>query len=479
MPRLPEPPAARDYTLSGCANLRQSKLINRRRVLEAGGLGLLGLGLPELWAAQASAAPALLGVPAAGFGKAKACIFLFMWGGPSQLDTFDMKPDAPAEIRGPFQPISTNTPGIQISEHFARLAKLTDKFSIVRTLHHDDPAHLSSGHLALTGHLAPTIKSDAAPPSERDTPHLGSMLARLRPGSGTLPPFVTVPWMAYHPAAPGGRAPGQNGGWLGRKYDPLLVSGDPNRSDWQVQELSLADGISFERISSRHALLQEIDSQRAELSASEATGLKQRAFGLLSSQSARQAFDLSQEPERVRERYGRNIHGQSVLLARRLVEHGVPLVSVNWHNDGRNFWDTHSNNFNRLKNDLIPPADQALSALLEDLDQRGLLDETIVAWVGEFGRRPQIDSGNAGTGGRAHWPFCYSGLLAGGGIRGGAVYGKSDPHAAHPLELPVTPQDYAATLLHALGIAPQTTVDDRFGRPIRVCEGTAIKALFG
>lgn len=167
------------------------------------------------------------------------------------------------------------------------------------------------------------------------------------------------------------------------------------------------------------------------------------------------------------------------LLARRLVEHGVPLVSVNWHNDGRNFWDTHGHNFSRLKKELIPPADQALSALLEDLDARGLLDETIIAWVGEFGRRPHIDKGNAGDGGRAHWPFCYSGLLAGGGIRGGAVYGKSDSHAAHPAELPVSPQDYAATLYHALGVAPETAVADRFGRPIRVCEGTPITQLFG
>ena len=191
------------------------------------------------------------------------------------------------------------------------------------------------------------------------------------------------------------------------------------------------------------------------------------------------AFDLSQEPAAVRDRYGRNIHGQCVLMARRLVEHGVSLVSVNWHNDGHNFWDTHGANFSRLKGELIPPADQALSALIEDLDQRGMLDETIVAWVGEFGRRPHIDRGNAGDGGRAHWPFCYSGLLAGGGIRGGAVFGKSDRHAAHPAESPVSPQDYAATLYHALGVAPDATVADRFGRPIRVCEGTAITGLFG
>lgn len=470
---------ARSVAPGACADFRrwQAGAPNRRQILQAGGLGLLGLGLPQLWQAQARAeSVAASGLP--GFGKAKRCIFLFMWGGPSQIDTFDPKPAAPAEVRGPFQPISTKVPGTQISEHFARLAGLTDKLAIIRSLCHDDPAHLSSGHMTLTGHLAPTLKSDAAPPSDRDTPHLGSMLARLKSGPNTLPAFVTLPWMAFHPAAPGGRAPGQNGGWLGHKFDPLLVSGDPNHPDWRVQELSLLDGVSYDRIDSRHALLDSIDRQRAELGEADVTGLKQQAFSLLTAADSRKAFDLAQEPAAVRDRYGRNIHGQCVLLARRLVEHGVPLVSVNWHNDGKNFWDTHGHNFSRLKEDLIPPADQALSALLEDLDQRGLLDETIVAWVGEFGRNPRIEPGGGG-GGRNHWPFCYSGLLAGGGIRGGAVYGRSDAHAARPAESPVGPQDYAATILHALGIAPETAVHDRFGRPHRVCEGAPITGLFG
>jgi hypothetical protein len=304
------------------------------------------------------------------------------------------------------------------------------------------------------------------------------MLAHLRGTDGTLPSFVTLPWLALHPAAPGGRAPGQNGGWLGRTYDPLLVSGDPSKADWRVDELSLVDGVSYERIDSRRALLAHIDRQRAEMSDGGLGGLKERAFGLLTSAAARSAFDLSQESGATRDRYGRNIHGQCVLLARRLAEQGVPLVSVNWHNDGKNFWDTHGHNFSRLKDDLIPPADQALAALLEDLDQRGLLDETIVAWVGEFGRNPRIEPGPGG-GGRNHWPFCYSGLLAGGGIRGGAVYGRSDQHASRPAESPVSPQDYAATLLHALGVAPETLVADRFGRPHRVCEGGPLIGLFG
>jgi hypothetical protein len=475
MPRR-RPQTARDFTGLGCADLRRSVAgpFNRRQILQAGGLGLLGLSLAGLWAGRARAA----GGFGAGFGKAKRCIFLFMWGGPSQLDTFDMKPDAPAEIRGPFKPIATRASGIQISEHFARLANLTDKLAIVRSLNHTDPAHLSSGHATVTGHWAPKINSDGEPPSERDTPHVGAMLARLRETPGSLPPFVTLPWLAYHPSAPGGQAPGQHGGWLGHKYDPMLIGGDPSKPDWKVEELSLADGISYERIDSRHQLLNAIDAQRAQIDAADVTGLKEKAFGLLASQDARRAFDLSQEPDSVRDRYGRNIHGQCVLLARRLVESGVPLVSVNWHNDGKNFWDTHGHNFSRLKNDLIPPADQALSALLEDLDARGLLDETIVAWVGEFGRQPRIDGGNAADGGRAHWPFCYSGLLAGGGIRGGTVFGASDQHAAYPADSPVSPLDYAATLMHALGIAPETTVADRVGRPIRVYGGEPITALF-
>jgi hypothetical protein len=468
----------RDFTDRGCADLRNVRRITRRNVLQAGGLGLLGLSLPQLLAARATASPAGDTLSSAGFGKAKRCIFIFMWGGPSQLDTFDMKPEAPAEIRGLFSPIATRVPGMQICEHFGRLANVTDRLAIVRSLNHTDPAHLSSGHATLSGHWAPKINSDAEPPSDRDTPHLGSMLARLRPTSGTLPPFVTMPWLAYHPAAPGGRAPGQNGGWLGRGYDPLLISGDPNAPDWRVQELSLADGVSYERIASRQTLLADIDRQREALSANDVTGLKQQAFNLLASPEARQAFDLAQEPDAVRDRYGRNIHGQCVLLARRLVEHGVPLVSVNWHNDGHNFWDTHGANFSRLKKELIPPADQALSALIEDLDQRGLLDETIIAWVGEFGRRPQIDNGNANDGGRAHWPFCYSGLLAGGGIHGGAIHGRSDKHAAHPEESPVSPLDYAATIYHALGVAPDTIVKNRIDRPIRVVEGTPIRELF-
>lgn len=402
-----------------------------------------------------------------------------MWGGPSQLETFDLKPQAPDEVRGDFRPIATATPGLQIGEHFTQMATRMDRVAVIRSLSHDDPAHLSSGHATITGHLAPVVRSDRDPPSDRDAPHLGSMLTQLRPPQNGMPGAVVLPWKCYHPAAPGGEAPGQHGGWLGPRYDPLLLGGDPNLPDWRPPALRLMDGVTPARLQSRQMLLASLDQQRPALEQAQATSRwsehQQGVMNLLLSSQVAKAFDLSQEPETVRERYGRNIHGQCVLLARRLVESGVPVVNVNWHNDGRNFWDTHGDNFNRLKNDLIPPADRALAALLDDLKERGMLEETVVAWVGEFGRRPQISPNNAG---REHWPHCYSGLLAGGGVRGGAVYGASDSLAAYPVQDAVSPQDYAATIYHALGVDIHQTLPDRDGRPHPVCQGKPILPLF-
>ncbi len=413
-----------------------------------------------------------------GFGRAKRCILLFMWGGPSHLDTFDMKPNAAAEIRGPFQPISTVTPGLQICEHFRHLPLVTDKLAVIRSLTHDDPAHLSSAHTILTGHLPPVNKSDAEPPSDRDTPHLGSVINRLWGPSTGLPSFITMPWIASHPAAPGGKAPGQTAGWLGRQFDPFLVSGDPNAEGWSVPALSLPNDVNQARLEHRRTLLARIDQQQADLERlavlRTSTAQQQKAFELLTSRDVRTAFDLSAEPQSVRERYGRHIHGQCVLLARRLVEHGVPFVSVNWHADSNPFWDTHGDNFNKLQNNLIPPADQALAALLSDLNERGMLDDTLVAWVGEFGRAPKITNGT----GREHHPFCYSGILAGAGIRGGAVYGRSDSTATYPEENPVSPHDYTATMMHALGIDSETTLPDLLGRPHRLYGGRPLLDLF-
>ncbi len=462
-------------SLNGCADFQRTISMHRRSVLRLGMAG--GLTLSQLLLAQsrASSSPA---DSTSGFGRAKRCIFMFMWGGPSQLDTFDMKPQASSEIRGEFRPISTKTPGLQICEHFHRLAQVTDKLAVVRSLTHDDPAHLSSGHTTVTGQLPPVNKSDAEPPSENDTPHFGSVMTHLRPADAALPSFVMLPWKVLHPAAPGGVAPGQHGGWLGRQYDPFIVEGDPSAPTWHAPSLGLCDDITLDRLADRRKLLASLDAVRADLdsaSIDQASHLEKRAFEILASGKVRSAFDLESEPAAVRDRYGRNIHGQCVLLARRLLEHGVPIVNVNWHQDRRNFWDTHGNNFVRLKRDLIPPADMALTALLTDLAQRGLLDETLVVWGGEFGRNPNI---NANNGGREHWPSCYSGLLAGGGVQGGAVYGESDRHASLPISNAVSPHDLMATVYHALGVPSTQLLYDRLQRPHQLYAGSPIKALF-
>lgn len=414
-----------------------------------------------------------------GFGTAKRCILLFMWGGPSQLDTFDMKPDAPAEVRGEFQPISSVVPGLELCEHFRGLATKTDLLTVIRSMSHDDPAHLSSAHTTLTGHLPPVNKSDAEPPGPSDSPHLGGVLSQFHSAPAGLPASVTMPWKTLHPAAPGGTAPGQTGGWLGTDADPMLVTGDPSQADWSVPALRLADGLNLQRLEDRRSLLQSISRQQDRLGSqySRQLDLQQlQAFEMLGSGLVRQAFDLAQESAADRQRYGNHIHGQCVLLGRRLLERGVPFVSVNWHNDGRNFWDTHGDNFNRLKRDLIPPADMALTALLTDLQERGMLEDTLVVWTGEFGRRPQITAGNAG---REHHPFCYSSLLAGAGIRRGAVHGSSDRIARYPEQDAVSPGDLAATVLHAMGVPAEATLRDSGGRPHLLYAGNPVGGVFG
>jgi hypothetical protein len=368
-----------------CTEFRGAARLSRRGLLRVGGL-VFGLGLTDLLAAEhpARRGPYPREMPR---GRAKACILLFMWGGPSQLDTWDPKPEAPAEVRGEFRSIATSVSGVRISEHFPRLARLADRYAIIRSVTHDDPAHLSSVHHLLTGHHAPKVKSDADPPSRRDSPVVGSVLTRLRP-SGALPPFVTMPWIVSHPAAPGGKAPGQNGGWLGPACDPFVLAGDPAARGFTVPQLARPADLTAQRLDDRRNLLAHLGGRPTP--GDGLSDFQQRALDIVSSGAARRAFDLSREPAPVRDRYGRHIHGQCLLLARRLIEAGVRLVCVNWHQDGQNFWDTHANNFNGLKQRLMPPADQGLAALLEDLSQRGLLDETLVVWVGEFGRSPRI-----------------------------------------------------------------------------------------
>ncbi len=280
-------------------------------------------------------------------------------------------------------------------------------------MNHDDPTHLSTAHRALTGHLAPTPHSDAAGPSPNDWPHLGSLVAKVRPSAGSLPPAVTMPWTVAHPAAPGGKAPGQHGGWLGKALRPVPDRRRPERPGLPRRRPRPARGDHADRLDDRRALLATGDHSDAPDRPRPWDDFQARALDSLTSAEAAGAFQIDREDPRLRDRYGRNIHGQCLLLARRLVEAGVGLVTVNWHDDQQNFWDTHGDNFNQLKNRLMPPADRGFAALLDDLDARGLLDETLVVWVGEFGRNPTITAANAG---REHWPRCYSAALAGGGI---------------------------------------------------------------
>jgi hypothetical protein len=455
---------------TACREFRRLQF-SRREALRAGALALTGLGFPSLLRAK----PIGRNSGPNGFGRAKSCILIFLWGGPSQLDTWDLKPDAPEDIRGPFRSISTSVPGISISEHFPMLARQAHRLAIVRSMNHDDAAHLSTAHRLLTGHLAPTPNSDAAGPSPRDWPHLGAIVSKLRPTPGAIPSAVNMPWTVMHPAAPGGRAPGQDAGWLGKAHDPFHVDGDPNTSGFHVEGLGLPDGISSGRLADRRALLERV-ADAAGKGLHSWDGYQRKALDALVSAEARGAFQIDREDPKLRGRYGRHIHGQCLLMARRLVEAGVGLVTVNWHDDGQNFWDTHGENFHHLKNRLMPPADQGFSALLDDLDARGLLDETLVVWVGEFGRTPRINKANSG---REHWPHCYSAVLAGGGVRGGSVFGASDRWAAYPASDPVSPDDLGATILHALGVDPATMVKDAVDRPLRINEGTPISPLFG
>ena len=469
--------------MQGCEGFQGiGRAIHRREAVRLGALSLAGLTLPGLFAGRALAemSPTPDGLarkPAKGsFGRARSCILIFQWGGPSQLDTWDPKPDAPEGIRSTFAAIQTATPGVRISEHFPMLAQQTNKLAIVRSMTHDDPAHLSTAHRVLTGHLAPVVNSDAIGPSPNDWPHLGSLLTKCRPSPGALPTAVTMPWTVAHPAAPGGRAPGQHGGWLGKSFDPFAIDGDPNAEGFSVPGLGLPEGVDQDRMTERRSLRNEAGvSVLAGRAAGAWDQLQTRALDAISSTQARNAFSLDREDPRVRDRYGRHIHGQCLLLARRLVEAGVGLVTVNWHDDHSNFWDTHGDNFNQLKNRLMPPADRGFAALLDDLDARGLLDETLVVWVGEFGRNPRITRGNAG---REHWPRCYSAALAGAGVRGGQVHGASDKWAAYPARDPVSPDDLGATILHALGVDPATEVHDAIGRPLRINSGNPVLPLF-
>lgn len=474
-----------NHPLNHCWNLSGDASFRRRELLRVGGLSLFGMSAAQLLAGQQLAASPANTVTRGSFGKARACILLFMWGGPAQQETWDMKPSAPEEIRGEFHPISTNTPGIQICEHFPQLAQRTDRLAIIRSMTHNNADHTSATHYLLTGEPPPQTTEVRS-----QWPHLGSVLARLGRGRGSLPPFISMrPKLENDVPRFVEQSQGQFAGWLGPRYDPFTFDQNPNSADYRIGDFTLQPELSVRRLSERRDLLRQLDLLFAEQADHFASldDNHQRAFELLTSASEqRGAFQLDEEPLEVRQRYGLNPHGQSVLQARRLVERGVPLVTVFWPNDGiKNvsvYWDTHSRNFIDLKERLMPVADQAFSALLDDLQERGLLDETLVVWTGEFGRTPRVGqrSSDAGAGrdGRDHWANCFSSVLAGGGIRGGQVYGKSDRHAAYPEADPVSPRDLVATLYHLLGVGEDQIVPDVQGRPQFVRPGQAIPQLF-
>jgi hypothetical protein len=447
---------------------------SRRALLQLGGLAPLGLALPEIFSRRASQVTASTenGKPAMPRGTAKSCILVNLFGGPSQLDTFDLKPDAPREIRGEFQPIQTAVPGLLLCEHFRELAKQTDKLTIVRSMHHRDSGHGSALYYTLTGRPHPNLGDP--PPRPGDFPHFGSILAKKVAGRGPLPCAVTLPRLCRFVTQPHALA-GQDGGFLGNPYKPWLVEADPSGMEFQIAGLEPAETT---RLTDRQHLLTNLDPVPNAMNV-----FRERAFQMITASPARRAFDLTQEPSRLRDHYGRTPLGQGLLLARRLIEAGVQLVTVNWHNDKSEmgadpYWDTHKDIFPSLKERLIPPTDQGLSALLEDLDQRQLLAETLIVVLGEFGRSPKIGKEASFPNGRDHWPFVYSILLAGGGIRGGQVYGSSDRIAGFPKDNHVSPADLLATIYHSLGFAAAGEILDRENRPQALCTGRVIERLF-
>ncbi len=431
-----------------------------------------------LWQAQAASAAG--STPAIGtFGKAKRVLLLFMWGGPAHQDTWDLKPDGPSETRGEFLPIATNVSGLEISEHFPLLARQADKLALIRSVAQEDNNHSTGAHAGLTGRRH-TQKKENFSASESDFPHYGSVLSKLRPGSSGLPAFVSLPDVI---ATTGGAVtPGQGGGMLGRKYDPFQIIDHPDRDDFSIASMVLPDGMHHARLQNRRGLLDQLDrtARLTERSATIATmdAFYSRALDMVLSPAVRSAFDISRLPDRERERYGWHTFGQSVLLARQLLEAGVQLVTVYWHRERATIdssWDTHAVNFRELKTRLMPVVDRPFAALLEDLAARGMLEDTLVVWNSEFGRTPRINK-NAG---RDHWGPCNTVVMAGGGVPGGQVYGATDPNSAYPTRDHVTQDDIAATMYHLLGIDPHTLVHDRLGRPFPISLGQPITKLLG
>ena len=451
--------------------------VSRREWLRVGSVGLSGLSLPRLLASQARAN---VGGRNETLPKAKSVILFWLTGGVPQHDTWDPKPTGPDHARSEFGVIPTRTAGLHVGALMPRTAQLTDRIAVIRSMVTGDNSHSSSGYQMLTGipHI-PLSRENALPGAPNDSPSLGALTRVLRADKDGLPSAITLP---RHIANVGEKVwPGQDAGVLGRSVDPWLLTCDPSADDFEIPDLQLPAEISELRYDRRRDLLGQVNQHLDQLERHAETRQYdrrvQQAISLLSGGGAREAFDLAREPETVRDRYGRSKFAQSVLLARRLVEAGTSLVQVNWQRiddkENNGSWDTHIQHHASLKGWLMPIMDQAYSALLEDLEERGLLDETLVAWVGEFGHTPRINA----RAGRDHWGHVFSIALAGGGIRKGIVYGETDDQAAYPISSRVAPRDYAATVLHCLGFEPETAVRDVQGRPIPISRGRVIEEV--
>jgi hypothetical protein len=460
---------------------KTANTLSRREMIRIGGLGMTGLTLPMLLAGKSQGAATAETKSAkrpTSFGRAKNCIILYLSGGPPQHDMWDPKPDAPVEIRGEFDTIATSIPGIRFGEHLPLSAPLIHKMALVRSMHHLHNDHGRGSYWMFTGYPYLGSVPDVNTMTRADMPHLGSVLAKVAPGKGPMMPFALVP---HRMDVAGGRRAGQFAGMLGPKYDPMLTGGDPNADDFKLEHLPLSPNAPEAVIQRRLKLVDQLNAQTTYLNQEAiAQSLKQsqqKAVDVVGSPEVRKAVDLSIVDEATRERYGRNLFGQSVLLGRRLLRAGTRLVQCNWQRtQGRNgfAWDTHWNNFTACKEDLIPPYDRALWALMNDLEETGEIDETLVVVAAEFGRSPKITLKNAG---REHWPDCYCVLFAGAGIKPGAIYGKSDKVGAYPTEKACGPADFVATIYHLLGIDPHREEHDQLDRPFQLTKGDPLLGI--
>ncbi len=457
---------------TGCLDFHRADALTRRESMRIGGLFGLGLTLPQLLQRRAIAND----TSPETFGRAKQVIMLYLHGGHPQQETFDPKPDGPSAVRGEFGDIATNVPGVRFSEMLPQSARIMHKLAIIRSMSHENPNHVTACLPANTGHKHPpgTPQRDF-PPANDDFPPYGAVLDSLRRERNQLPGWVRIgPLMRR---SNGTVLHGQLPGFLGAKHDSFVVDQKLGDKDVTIEAIQPQDGLTTARLSSRRHLLAQFDEHRRLINQSPHAGsldaYYQKAFGLLGSDETRRAFQLSAESVRTRERYGKTEFGQRCLLARRLAEAGVPMVNVSYCHTPRGSWDTHSGNFAKMKDSLGPTLDTALHALVTDLDERGRLDDTLVVVNAEFGRTPKINK----RAGRDHWPWVYSLVLAGAGVREGTIYGASDDSAAYPTENPHEQRDFAATLYHLMGVPPDTVLHDALNRPHQLVIGQPIAGL--